>query len=303
MSCPSCGANLEGAFPGGTVRCVCGNDVALNVTSPSRVREGQGEGEPTTAYRTSAPHAIAEAKGFRCPFCGAPCVAGARTCTHCDVELASVRCPYCFALHVTGSRFCAKCGKELELEALLDPTDAPCPRCDKLLHAPPPSDDERLVFHECSACAGMFVSHRALEAILAKNRQGTFVVPPARAAKTEREHDIRYLKCPMCHQHMNRINFGKSSGIVVDVCKVHGTWFDADELTGAVLFVANGGEPKDHVDRKSHPSAPIDRTVAEAQVAVMQESFRENENMAHTAGNAGIVAGLAELLFEVLVGR
>ena len=157
----------------------------------------------------------------------------------------------------------------------------------------------------------MFVSHRALEEILAKNGKGTFVVPRARAGKIEREHDIRYLKCPMCHQHMNRTNFGKNSGIVVDVCKLHGTWFDADELTGAVLFVANGGRAtegvergasKDQADPTRRASVPVDRAAVEAHVAVMQESFRENENIARAAGNAGIVAGLAELLFEVLLG-
>ncbi len=290
MDCPACGAHVAGVFPGGTVRCACGRDVEVESKSPSLSTNSQ-------PYRSAAA-TIPEAKGFRCPFCGAPCIAGARTCTHCNVELASVRCPHCFALHVTGSRFCAKCGEELELEALLDPTDAPCPRCDQLLRAPPTSDDDRLVFHECTACAGMFVSHRALEAILVKNRKGTFVVPPARAGRMEREHDIRYLKCPMCHQHMNRLNFGKTSGIVVDVCKLHGTWFDADELTGAVLFVANGGAPKP--EPKPRPSTVPSRAAAEIQVAVMQESFRENEQLARTTG---LVAGITELLFDVLVGN
>jgi hypothetical protein len=28
---------------------------------------------------------------------------------------------------------------------------------------------------------------------------------------------------------MNRVNFAEYSGVVVDVCREHGTWFDADE--------------------------------------------------------------------------
>ena len=40
---------------------------------------------------------------------------------------------------------------------------------------------------------------------------------------------------------MNRVNFGKVSGVIVDVCKVHGTWFDPGELTRVVAFAAAGG--------------------------------------------------------------
>ena len=40
---------------------------------------------------------------------------------------------------------------------------------------------------------------------------------------------------------MNRVNFGKVSGVIVDVCKLHGTWFDAGELTRVVAFAAGGG--------------------------------------------------------------
>ena len=40
---------------------------------------------------------------------------------------------------------------------------------------------------------------------------------------------------------MNRTVFGKSSGVIVDVCKDHGTWFDARELTASIAFVERGG--------------------------------------------------------------
>ena len=40
---------------------------------------------------------------------------------------------------------------------------------------------------------------------------------------------------------MNRVNFGRRSGIIVDVCKPHGTWFDADELPRVVDYVMKGG--------------------------------------------------------------
>jgi hypothetical protein len=40
---------------------------------------------------------------------------------------------------------------------------------------------------------------------------------------------------------MNRTVFGKSSGVIVDVCTTHGTWFDARELTASLAFVERGG--------------------------------------------------------------
>jgi Zn-finger nucleic acid-binding protein len=40
---------------------------------------------------------------------------------------------------------------------------------------------------------------------------------------------------------MNRTNFAGCSGIVVDWCKPHGSWFDKDELRRIVEFIRNGG--------------------------------------------------------------
>ena len=40
---------------------------------------------------------------------------------------------------------------------------------------------------------------------------------------------------------MNRNNFAKASGVIVDICKQHGVWFDADELPSIIEFVQKGG--------------------------------------------------------------
>ncbi len=40
---------------------------------------------------------------------------------------------------------------------------------------------------------------------------------------------------------MNRINFARCSGVIVDICKGHGSWFDRDELTRIVEFIRAGG--------------------------------------------------------------
>ena len=40
---------------------------------------------------------------------------------------------------------------------------------------------------------------------------------------------------------MNRVNFGKLSGAVIDVCRGHGTFLDAGELHQIVTFIQEGG--------------------------------------------------------------
>jgi Zn-finger nucleic acid-binding protein len=40
---------------------------------------------------------------------------------------------------------------------------------------------------------------------------------------------------------MNRINFSRVSGTVIDVCKGHGVFLDAGELHQIVLFLQSGG--------------------------------------------------------------
>jgi len=40
---------------------------------------------------------------------------------------------------------------------------------------------------------------------------------------------------------MNRINFAHCSGVILDLCKKHGIWFDRDELNRIVEFIHAGG--------------------------------------------------------------
>jgi hypothetical protein len=49
--------------------------------------------------------------------------------------------------------------------------------------------------------------------------------PPAAAAA-----DVRYRRCVACGKMMNRINFGRVSGTVIDVCKGHGVFLDEGAL-------------------------------------------------------------------------
>ena len=40
---------------------------------------------------------------------------------------------------------------------------------------------------------------------------------------------------------MYRRNYGRRSGVIIDLCKKHGAWFDADELPRILNWIRSGG--------------------------------------------------------------
>lgn len=43
---------------------------------------------------------------------------------------------------------------------------------------------------------------------------------------------------------MNRRNYGRKSGVIVDVCSRHGIWFDLHELDSLLRWIRQGGEER-----------------------------------------------------------
>lgn len=255
--------------------CTCGHRVAVGpggLSPPSLHVEGP--------YRSSGGGALEHTLELEapCPYCGNTCPAMVRICPHCDVRLDNVRCQRCFSLQSPGAFSCARCGSALELEPLLAPTDAPCPRCSLPLEVSP-GDDSRV--HECPRCGGMFVPREALADLLCSAELGGAHrdAPPLRSSTGVASaevglrplDEIRYIPCPQCHTTMNRVNFGKVSGVIVDVCKRHGTWFDAGELTRVIGFAALGGLERTRAREALEKRDSRQRDVAvHAQLAIMQ---------------------------------
>jgi len=104
-----------------------------------------------------------------------------------------------------------------------------------------------MAMRECERCVGLWVEVAAFEKICADREQQSAVLGGASLAPTHHLaldgnlDKIRYVPCPQCGQLMNRINFARCSGVIVDVCKGHGTWFDQEELSGIVQFIRVGG--------------------------------------------------------------
>jgi len=62
-----------------------------------------------------------------------------------------------------------------------------------------------------------------------------------RCPDRERE-EVRYRDCPVCSRMMARKNFGFRSGVVMDVCPIHGTWLDGGELSHIIKWSSAGGQ-------------------------------------------------------------
>src|SRR4029078_11000521 len=96
----------------------------------------------------------------------------------------------------------------------------------------------------CGKCGGRVLARAYFQKLGAEEeRRAVFLGAEAQARRTPSAGvpTVRYVPRPLCAELMNRINFGKRSGVVVDSCARHGTWFDADELRRGVEFVRDGG--------------------------------------------------------------
>jgi Zn-finger nucleic acid-binding protein len=184
-----------------------------------------------------------KAETLNCPMCGAATSSDAVKCPFCNSRLATVACPSCFGMIFKGSRFCSHCGAAYDRSDSSEDIASKCPRCVIAMSRVQlgPSAME-----ECPECSGLWVDAVSFERICADREEqaavlGTASPAPSHAVDLPAGSKVRYIPCPQCGQLMNRINIARCSGVVVDVCKGHGTWFDRDELRQIVEFVRGGG--------------------------------------------------------------
>lgn len=152
----------------------------------------------------------------------------------------AIRCLYCGGVRPSAEAACATCGDAQACDAT--PASAAdrlhCPRCRTVLAAI--NVDSTLVF-QCPSCLGCFVSVHAWSVILQRVSEGQppplpgFVpLPPGRELPAERL--MAEVSCSRCGRPTDRATFGVRSGVVVDICAMHGIWFDAAEITRALDF-------------------------------------------------------------------
>jgi Zn-finger nucleic acid-binding protein len=252
LACHACDSRYDvtGHPVGQQFRCRCGTVLTLEAPSP-------------------------QAGLLACPHCGAGVAPTSSVCEHCTSQLLLKACPRCLSRVFHGHKHCPECGSELAVAA----TDAdanrerPCPRCDAPLHPRRVGD---VVVDECLGCQGLFLDHIAIQRVVTERAQAraeALLGSLPKATVTELPNASRmYIKCPMCHVVMNRRQFASGAGVIIDVCKAHGTFFDVGELPRIIEFVMNGGLEKAH-------KRELER--------MREDAKREQQNAAFTAMMAG----------------
>lgn len=180
-------------------------------------------------------------EALNCPNCGGAVSSDSPACEFCRSRLKTVGCPSCLGVMFLGSKFCTHCGNKVQPAELLDGGNAgDCPRCKVTLQS---LKIDSVIIRECERCGGFWSGIEAFEKLCADKEQqssvlgfiGSYIHPNADPPK------ISYVPCPDCRQLMNRSNFARSSGVIIDTCKQHGVWFDAAELPKILEFIDRGG--------------------------------------------------------------
>jgi Zn-finger nucleic acid-binding protein len=181
---------------------------------------------------------------LRCPGCGAPAAPDAGRCAYCQSRLAAIGCPVCLNLLFQGAAFCPSCGSARSRSEEAQPHPTKCPACRGDMHWIRVGDVDLL---ECASCDGTWIEAGGFERLCAqREQQAAIVKQSARMRKTSTPiasaaDRIRYRPCPQCGKMMNRQNFGRLSGTIVDTCSGHGTFLDRGELHQVVQFILDGG--------------------------------------------------------------
>jgi Zn-finger nucleic acid-binding protein len=223
LACPTCDSRYDvTGYPAGQqFRCRCGTISTLRA-------------EPASAGLLACPH------------CGAGVASSASSCAYCSAELLLKTCPRCVSRVFHGHKHCPDCGAGLEQAAAGEVTQLACPRCDKLLSARLIGD---VVVDECAGCFGLFLDEVAVKRIITDRAQGRAEallggLPRHEIKAVVPANGRMYVKCPQCRAVMNRRQFAHGAGVIIDVCRSHGTFFDAGELPAVIDFVMNGGLEK-----------------------------------------------------------
>lgn len=190
------------------------------------------------------------AKVHHCSACGASIEDGATRCEYCKGAISLEErklgdsCPQCFARLMKDASFCMECGVKIEPTTMrAKELENACPRCENDLYEVTGPQGH---YTECRSCGGLWLRSDFFDKVVeTKDLSPIGKVPCATEIVADlKRHEVRYLKCPVCSQMMNRKNFGRVSGIIIDGCREHGYWFDNRELAKILQFVEAGGLDK-----------------------------------------------------------
>jgi hypothetical protein len=105
---------------------------------------------------------------------------------------------------------------------------------------------------------------------------------------------------------MQRRNFGRRSGVIVDWCGSHGTWLDANEMEDVAAFVLGGGLEQETTEadgtRWSLPADPARTAAVLAAEQLLAEARARSPARGHAFpfGPRASWRGIGDFLSELL---
>jgi len=196
-----------------------------------------------------------------------------------------------------GNKFCGHCGAAAAAAELIEDKDpGDCPRCKVKLQS---LKIGAANMRECERCGGFWTSVETFEHLCKDKEQQSAVLSYAGDQNRELSSaaPIKYVPCPDCKQLMNRSNFARISGVIIDLCKHHGVWFDANELPKIISFIEEGGIKR---------SREKEKIALEDERSLLRDEQRRLEMMERGTGSgrsydredskwSGVVAALFDL--------
>ena len=206
-------------------------------------------------------------EALNCPNCGGAVTSNKTQCEFCKSRLKTVGCPSCLGVMFLGSEYCGHCGtKAVAAEIVTSENAGECPRCKLKLQV---LRIDATNIRECEKCGGFWAGIETFENLCANQEQQSAVLGfIGNRDRSVQPSIISYVPCPDCKDLMNRSNFARSSGVIIDLCKKHGVWFDALELPKIIEFINSGGMARAREKERV--------TIEEKRNALRDEQRRQN---------------------------
>jgi Zn-finger nucleic acid-binding protein len=159
-------------------------------------------------------------------------------------------CPNCATRISNRAKYCHSCAAPIAPQAIAgDETELACPACseDRVLHSRPLGEHAVSIL-ECHDCAGIWIGHEVFQLLEEKALDREIGWNPLRKSAEDHAEEFKlhqtgsalYRRCPDCSELMNRTNYSRRSGVIVDICPGHGIWFDHGELARILRWIRDG---------------------------------------------------------------
>lgn len=148
------------------------------------------------------------------------------------------------------TKICGHCGKAINVKyavcplcgghqrETLEALSPRCPRCRKPLAVHLADEEE---YNLCPECGGLWLDRGEFRLVTREYDVYKKEDVNKEYFREPLKDDVEYIPCVRCGKLMNRKNFGKISGVIIDECGSHGVWLDAGEIEKIRHFIADGG--------------------------------------------------------------